>query len=75
MNICVFCSAADLDERYVVPARRFAELIGKGGHALVWGGSDTGLMKVMADGVQEAEREADRRVRGVPAAQGARRRR
>jgi uncharacterized protein (TIGR00730 family) len=28
-------------------------LIGKGGHTLVWGGSDVGLMKVMADGVQE----------------------
>ncbi|MGW9075905.1 LOG family protein [Streptomyces kronopolitis] len=54
MNICVFCSAADLDERYVLPARRFAELMGEGGHALVWGGSDTGLMKVMADGVQRA---------------------
>ncbi|MGD3105878.1 TIGR00730 family Rossman fold protein [Streptomyces sp. YGL11-2] len=54
MNICVFCSAADLDDRYVTPARQFATLIGKGGHALVWGGSDTGLMKVMADGVQEA---------------------
>ncbi|MEW1655268.1 MULTISPECIES: TIGR00730 family Rossman fold protein [unclassified Streptomyces] len=54
MNICVFCSAADLDDRYVTPAREFAERIGKGGHALVWGGSDTGLMKVMADGVQEA---------------------
>ncbi|MFE6740457.1 LOG family protein [Streptomyces tubercidicus] len=54
MNICVFCSAADLDDRYVTPAREFAELIGRGGHALVWGGSDTGLMKVMADGVQEA---------------------
>ncbi|ARF57536.1 TIGR00730 family Rossman fold protein [Streptomyces gilvosporeus] len=54
MNICVFCSAADLDDRYVVPARQFAELIGKGGHALVWGGSDTGLMKVMADGVRGA---------------------
>ncbi|MFF4601333.1 TIGR00730 family Rossman fold protein [Streptomyces sp. NPDC001339] len=54
MNICCFCSAADLDDRYLTPARQFAELIGKGGHALVWGGSDTGLMKVMADGVQEA---------------------
>ncbi|MCB5908417.1 TIGR00730 family Rossman fold protein [Streptomyces pinistramenti] len=54
MNICVFCSAADLDDRYVTPARQFAELIGKGGHSLVWGGSDTGLMKVMADGVQGA---------------------
>jgi uncharacterized protein (TIGR00730 family) len=52
MNICVFCSAADLDERYTTPAAEFAELIGKGGHTLVWGGSDVGLMKLMADGVQ-----------------------
>ncbi|MFD4609106.1 MULTISPECIES: TIGR00730 family Rossman fold protein [unclassified Streptomyces] len=54
MNICVFLSAADLDDRYTRPARDFARLIGKGGHSLVWGGSDTGLMKVVADGVQEA---------------------
>ncbi|MFF3750889.1 TIGR00730 family Rossman fold protein [Streptomyces sp. NPDC002018] len=54
MNICVFLSAADLDERYTGPAREFAELIGKGGHTLVWGGSDSGLMKVVADGVQES---------------------
>jgi uncharacterized protein (TIGR00730 family) len=53
MNICVLLSAADLDERYTRPVREFAELIGKGGHTLVWGGSDTGLMKVVADGVRE----------------------
>ncbi|MFE7114644.1 TIGR00730 family Rossman fold protein [Streptomyces sp. NPDC057654] len=53
MNICVFCSAADLDDRYTAPAREFAELIGKGGHTMVWGGSESGLMKVMADGVQD----------------------
>ncbi|OMC32734.1 Rossman fold protein, TIGR00730 family [Mycolicibacterium fortuitum] len=52
MNICVFLSAADLDERYTEPARAFAELLGKGGHILVWGGSDKGLMKVVADEVQ-----------------------
>jgi uncharacterized protein (TIGR00730 family) len=52
MRICVFLSAADLDERYTRPAREFAELIGGGGHTLVWGGSDTGLMKVVADGVR-----------------------
>jgi uncharacterized protein (TIGR00730 family) len=52
MRICVFLSAADLDERYTRPAREFAELIGKGGHTLVWGGSDSGLMKVVADGVR-----------------------
>ncbi len=50
MNICVFLSAADLDDRYTGPAR----LPGKGGHTLVWGGSDVGLMKVVADGVEEA---------------------
>ncbi|MET8676696.1 TIGR00730 family Rossman fold protein [Streptomyces sp. NPDC004647] len=54
MNICVFCSAAELDERYTRPAREFAELIGKGGHTLVWGGSNVGLMKVMADGVRKS---------------------
>nr|BFD82556.1 TIGR00730 family Rossman fold protein [Streptomyces sp. Xyl84] len=53
MNICVFLSAADLDDRYTRPARDFARLLGKGGHSLVWGGSDTGLMKVVADGVHE----------------------
>ncbi|MFE9561969.1 TIGR00730 family Rossman fold protein [Streptomyces sp. NPDC006487] len=54
MNICVFLSAADLDERYTRPAREFADLLGRGGHTLVWGGSDRGLMKVVADGVQTA---------------------
>src|SRR4051812_15842092 len=54
MIICVFLSAADLDERYTRPAREFAELLGKGGHTLVWGGSDVGLMKVVADGVEKA---------------------
>lgn len=54
VNICVFLSAADLDARYTEPARRFAELLGKAGHTLVWGGSDTGLMKVVADGVSGA---------------------
>ncbi|MEU2868458.1 TIGR00730 family Rossman fold protein [Streptomyces olivoreticuli] len=54
MNIAVFCSAADLDDRYTTPAREFAGLIGRGGHTLVWGGSESGMMKVMADGVQES---------------------
>lgn len=53
MNICVFLSAADLDDRYTRPAREFAELLGRAGHTLVWGGSESGLMKVVADGVQE----------------------
>ncbi|MFJ8333095.1 TIGR00730 family Rossman fold protein [Streptomyces sp. NPDC094437] len=54
MRICVFLSAADLDDRYRRPAREFGTLLGEGGHTLVWGGSDVGLMKVVADSVQEA---------------------
>ncbi|WP_314177487.1 LOG family protein [Streptomyces winkii] len=54
MNICVFCSAAELAAVYTESARDFAELIGSRGHSLVWGGSDVGLMKVVADGVQGA---------------------
>ncbi|MEV6326804.1 TIGR00730 family Rossman fold protein [Streptomyces sp. NPDC051909] len=54
MNICVFLSAADLDERYTGPARDFAKRLGKAGHTLVWGGSDTGLMGVVADAAREA---------------------
>jgi len=54
MNIGVFLSAADLGEHYTVPAREFGKLIGAGGHTLVWGGSEAGLMKVLADAVQEA---------------------
>ncbi len=54
LNICVFCSAAELAAVYTESARDFAELIGSRGHSLVWGGSDVGLMKVVADGVQGA---------------------
>jgi uncharacterized protein (TIGR00730 family) len=50
LHICVFCSAAELGAVYTEPAREFAELIGSRGHTLVWGGSDVGLMKVVADG-------------------------
>lgn len=51
MRIAVFLSAADLGEQYTVPAKEFGRLIGEGGHTLVWGGSDVGLMKVLADAV------------------------
>ncbi len=54
MRICVFLSAAELPEHYTAPARDFAERLGRGGHTLVWGGSDVGLMKVLADGVEAA---------------------
>lgn len=53
MNICVFCSANDLEEKYTQPGEELARLLAKAGHTLIWGGSDYGLMKVMADGVQQ----------------------
>ena len=51
--IAVFCSAVDLDDKYTIPAKDLAKLIAESGYGLVWGGSDTGLMKVIADGVQD----------------------
>ena len=53
MNICVFCAATDQSEKYVAPANELAKFLAENGHSLVWGGSDIGLMKVMASGVQE----------------------
>lgn len=51
--IGVFCSASELAEKYTKPAKAFASLITKHKYHLVWGGSDTGLMKVIASGVQD----------------------
>lgn len=49
MNIAVFCSANDLAEKYTKPAIELCQLCAKAGHNLIWGGSDTGLMKLVAD--------------------------
>ncbi len=54
MNICVFCSANDVDKKYTEAAAELATLIARGGHTLVWGGSDKGTMKVIADAAQGA---------------------
>lgn len=54
MNICIFCAASRVDEIYAEPARELARLIVGGGHTLVWGGSDRGLMKVVAEAAQAA---------------------
>lgn len=51
--IAVFCSAQNVDEKYVKPAKEFAGLMVNNGYSLVWGGTDTGLMKVIADEVQK----------------------
>lgn len=54
LKICVFCSAYDLPEKYIKPAREFARLVAEHGHTLIWGGSDSGLMKEVASAAQEA---------------------
>jgi len=54
MNICIFCSASDVDEKYTDAARELATLIARVGHTLVWGGSNKGTMKVIADTAQAA---------------------
>lgn len=52
-RITVFCSTKEVDEAYTSAAIELGELIGKNGWALVWGGQDTGLMKVISDSVNE----------------------
>ena len=54
MNICVICSANNLPETYTQPAIELATLLAHSGHTLVWGGSNRGLMKVVADTAQAA---------------------
>ncbi len=54
MNITIFCSMHDVGEPYTSAAREFAKTIGEKGHVLVWGGTDKGTMKVIADAAQSA---------------------
>jgi hypothetical protein len=54
MNICVFCSAQDVDTKYQDAAAEFAALIARRGHTLLWGGSNVGLMETIASAAQEA---------------------
>jgi hypothetical protein len=52
MNICVFCSSSSaVDDVYFAEAESLGELIGKGGHALIYGGANVGLMDHLANTV------------------------
>lgn len=52
-NICVFCSSSNgLDEAYVKAAEKLGEIIGKGRHNLIYGGSKLGLMGVLSSSVK-----------------------
>lgn len=54
MNITIFCSAEVVGQQYQDAAHEVATEIGKRGHALVWGGSNMGMMKLIADSTEAA---------------------
>ena len=55
MYICVFCSSSNaLAEIYFEQARDLGKQIGDGGHTLVYGGANVGLMQAVAQSVKEA---------------------
>ncbi len=50
MNVCVFCgSSTGTDVVFANAARETGRLLATGGHTLVYGGGNIGLMGVMAD--------------------------
>ena len=54
MNVTVFCSMRDVAPEYMDAASDLATRIARGGHTLVWGGSNLGMMKGIADAAQNA---------------------
>ncbi|MEK6823167.1 MAG: TIGR00730 family Rossman fold protein, partial [Nanoarchaeota archaeon] len=54
-NICVFCASTNgSDAVYQDVAAQTGTLIGKGGHTLIYGGSNCGLMGIVARATQAA---------------------
>jgi uncharacterized protein (TIGR00730 family) len=54
MHVYVSCSANNLAEMHTEPAKVLARLLAKNNHTMLYGGSDYGLMKVLADTIQQA---------------------
>lgn len=54
MNIGVFLSQYDVGGKYAVVAAAMGQAIAKRGHALVFGGTDEGLMRVIAQATHES---------------------
>lgn len=54
-NVCVFLSASNVDQKYVVAGEKFGTLLAQNNYGYVYGGSDKGLMKVVADAVRAAK--------------------
>ena len=54
-SICVYCSSSNaVDAAYLDAARELGGLIGRGGHALIYGGTNVGLMGALALAVRES---------------------
>lgn len=54
MNVCVYGAASnEIDKAYLTEGEVLGRLIGKGGHRLVFGGGQTGMMGAVARGVRE----------------------
>lgn len=54
MNLTVYCASSNrIADVYVEAAAELGELIGRGGHTLVYGGGRVGLMGVVASAVHE----------------------
>lgn len=52
MNVCVFCgSSTGTDPVFATHARETGRLLSRGGHTLVYGGGNIGLMGLLADEV------------------------
>jgi len=51
-NICVFSTAFEVAEKYKRETKRLGKLIAQNEFNLVWGGTNKGLMKIIADYVQ-----------------------
>ncbi len=53
-NICVFCASSDvIDKIYFEETEKLATKIALDGHTLVFGGSNVGLMKKLAETIKE----------------------
>lgn len=50
--VAVFCSASEVAPKYINHAQQFGRLLAQNGFEMVYGGTDEGLMKVMADVIQ-----------------------
>ncbi len=52
MNVCVFCgSSTGEDSIYADATRETGQLLARGGHTLIYGGGNIGLMGIIADSV------------------------